>query len=135
MCKRGHPLQRVNSGRGDENLRQSWRALTGDVGGTAPERSTVSPSCPERDSANRQNRPHWVVSNQTKLPSLSDVKPGDVLVSHPTAVREHEISIVPDAPHEVPRTRDAAIRVGRSEADAMGVDAWLSEDHMSVSSL
>jgi hypothetical protein len=54
---------------------------------------------------------------------LSNVKPGDVLVSHPTAVREHEISIIPNAPHEMPPTHDAAIREERSEADAMGVDA------------
>ena len=64
-----------------------------------------------------------VVSNETKPQSLSDVKPGDVLVSHPTAVLEHEISIFPNAPHEMPPTHDAAIREERSEADAMGVDA------------
>ena len=50
-------------------------------------------ACPELDSANRQSGPDWGVSNETKPPSLSNVKPGDVLVSHSTAVREHEISI------------------------------------------
>ena len=73
-----------------------------------------------------------VVSNQTNPASLSNVKSGDVLVSRPTAVREHEISIIPNAPHEMPPTHDAAIREGRSEADAMGVDAWLTEDHTHV---
>ena len=53
---------------------------------------------------------------------------GDVLVSHPTAVREHEISIVPNAPHAKAPTRDAAVPDACSEADAKGVDAWLTED-------
>jgi len=73
-----------------------------------------------------------VMSNETKPQSLSNVKPGDVLVSHSTAVREHEIRIVPNAPHEKPPTHDAAISEGRSEADALGVDAWLTEDHTHV---
>ena len=60
------------------------------------------------------------------------MKPGDVLVSHPTAVREHEISVIPNAPHAASPTHDAAVRDGRSEADAMGVDAWLTEDHTHV---
>ena len=60
------------------------------------------------------------------------MKPGDVLVSHPTAVREHEISIIPDAPHATSLTHAAAVRDGRSEADARGVDAWLTEDHTHV---
>lgn len=72
------------------------------------------------------------MSNETNPQSLSNVKPGDVLVSHSTAVREHEIRIIPNAPHEKPRTHDAAIGEGRSEADAMGVDAWLTEDHTHV---
>jgi hypothetical protein len=72
------------------------------------------------------------MSNDTNAQSLSNVKPGDVLVSHQTAVREHEISIIPNAAHEMPPTHDAAITAGRSEADAMGVDAWLTEDHTHV---
>jgi hypothetical protein len=63
---------------------------------------------------------------------LSNVQSGDVLVSHPTAVREHEISIVPSAPHAISPTHDAAVSDGRSEADAMGVDAWLTEDQTHV---
>jgi hypothetical protein len=57
---------------------------------------------------------------------------GDVLVSHSTAVREHAISIVPNAPHATAPTHDAAVHDARSEADAKGVDAWLTEDQMHV---
>jgi hypothetical protein len=73
-----------------------------------------------------------VVSHARKSESFSNVKPGDVLVSRPTAVREHEISIVPTAPHATSPTHDAAVGDGRSEADARGVDAWLTEDHTHV---
>ena len=72
------------------------------------------------------------MSNGTKPQSLSNVKPGDVLVSHATAVREHEISVIPNAPHAISATHDAAVSDGRSEADAIGVDAWLTEDHTHV---
>lgn len=60
------------------------------------------------------------------------MRPGDVLVSHPTAVREHEISVIPNAPHAMSPTHDAAVSDGRSGADAMGVDAWLTEDQTHV---
>jgi len=72
------------------------------------------------------------VSNETKPQSLSDVKAGDVLVSHSTAVREHQISIIPDLPHAVSPTHDAAVGDGRSEADARSVDAWLTEDQTHI---
>ena len=52
--------------------------------------------------------------------------------SHPTAVREHEISVIPDAPHAMSPTHDEAVSDGRSEADVLGVDAWLTEDHTHV---
>jgi hypothetical protein len=64
--------------------------------------------------------------------SLSNVQAGDVLVSHPTAVREHEISIVPNAPHATAPTHDAGVSDGRAEAEAKGVDAWLTEDQTHV---
>jgi hypothetical protein len=73
-----------------------------------------------------------VVSNVTNSESLSKLKSGDVLVSHPTAVREHEISVIPNPPHAISPTHDAAVSAGRSEADALGVDAWLTEDQMHV---
>jgi hypothetical protein len=63
---------------------------------------------------------------------LSDLKPVDVLVSHSTAVREHETSVVPNAPHATSSTYDAAVGDGRSEADPKGVDAWLTEDKTHV---
>jgi hypothetical protein len=72
------------------------------------------------------------MSSKKDPASLASVQSGDVLVSHPTAVREHEISIVPDAPHATSPTHDAAVSDGRSEADAMGVDAWLTEDQTHV---
>jgi hypothetical protein len=72
------------------------------------------------------------VSNEKQPESFSNVKPGDVLVSHSTAVREHEISVVPNAPHATSPTHDVAVSDGRSESEAMGVDAWLTEDHTHV---
>jgi hypothetical protein len=72
------------------------------------------------------------VSKEENQESVSNVQSGDVLVSHPTAVREHEISIVPNAPHAISPTHDAAVSDGRAEADAIGVDAWLTEDHTHV---
>jgi hypothetical protein len=72
------------------------------------------------------------VSNETKPESLSTLKPGDVLVSHSTAVREHEISVIPHAAHAILPTHDAAVSEGCSEADARSVDAWLTEDQTHV---
>ncbi len=71
-------------------------------------------------------------SREQSSGALSTVQSGDVLVSHSTAVREHEISIVPNAPHALSPTHDAAVSDGRSEADATGVDAWLTEDQTHV---
>ena len=65
-------------------------------------------------------------------PSVVTPQAGDVLVSHPTAVREHEISIVPNPAHTTSPTHDAAVVDGRSAAEALGVDAWLTEDQTHV---
>jgi len=73
-----------------------------------------------------------VVSHEKQPESLSNLKSGDVLLSHPTAVREHEISIIPNAPHAMSPTHDAAVSDACSEAVAMGVDAWLTDDHTHV---
>ena len=73
-----------------------------------------------------------VMSNEKASESLASVQSGDVLVSHPTAVREHEISVIPDAPHAISPTHDAAVSNGCAAADALGVDAWLTEDHTHV---
>ena len=72
------------------------------------------------------------MSSEKHPESLKDVQSGDVLVSHPTAVLEHEISIVPNAPHTTSPTHDTAVSDGRSEAEALGVDAWLTEDQTHV---
>ena len=72
------------------------------------------------------------VTNEENPESLSNVQSGDVLVSHPTAVREHEISIVPNPPHATASTHDAAVSDGCTEAEALGVDAWLTEDQTHV---
>ncbi len=85
--------------------------------GTAPDGSAAHTLC---------------VSQEKNLESVSNVQSGDVLVSHPTAVREHEISIVPNAPHAISPTHNAAVSDGRAEANAIGVDAWLTEDHTHV---
>src|SRR5678816_2946939 len=71
------------------------------------------------------------VSNKNSE-SLSKMKTGDVLVSHSTAVREHVISVIPNAAHAISPTHDKAVSDGRSEADVLGVDAWLTEDHTHV---
>jgi len=73
-----------------------------------------------------------VVPNEKLPQSISNVKSGDVLVSRPTAVLEHQISVVPNAPHAVSPTHAAAIADGCSEADSNGVDAWLTEDQTHV---
>ena len=73
-----------------------------------------------------------IMSKEEGPGSLSNVQSGDVLVSHPTAVREHEISIVPNAPHARSPTHDTAVTDGCSQADANGVDAWLTEDQTHV---
>jgi hypothetical protein len=87
----------------------------------------------EWDSAHRGGALRLQAMASEKHPeSLANVQAGDVLVSHPTAVREHEISIVPNAPHTMSPTHDAAVVDGRSEAEALGVDAWLTEDQTHV---
>jgi hypothetical protein len=70
--------------------------------------------------------------SKEKPPSLATPHVGDVLVSHPSAVREHAISIVPDAAHTRSPTHESAVRDGRAEAEARGVDAWLTEDQTHV---
>ena len=63
---------------------------------------------------------------------MSNMTAGDVLVSHSTAVSEHEISVIPNAPHATSATHDDAVSDGCSEANAMRVDAWLTEDKTHV---
>ena len=63
---------------------------------------------------------------------MADLKVGDVLISHSSAVREHEISIVPDPPHTSSATHESALQEGCGEAEAADVDAWLTEDQTHV---
>jgi hypothetical protein len=84
------------------------------------------------DSVNRVGAPDWVMSSEKRPGSFANLKSGDVLVSHPTAVREHEISIIPNPPHATASTHDAAVSDGCTEAEALGVDAWLTEDQTHV---
>ena len=72
------------------------------------------------------------MSTERDSTSIATVQPGDVLVSHSTAVREHAISIVPNAPHSMSPTHDVAVSAAQQEAEATGVDAWLTEDHTHV---
>ena len=54
---------------------------------------------------------------------------GDVLISNPTATREHEICIVPRPPHIVCANHDRAVTEARQLAEQLQVDAWLTEDN------
>jgi hypothetical protein len=128
-----------NSRRGEQAFKEDkamgiccWRALT-DVS-VSPHWNGVQSAGHVLNGTAPIARPAQteVVSIETKPESLSNVKPGDVLVSRSTAVREHEISVVPNAPHALSATHDAAVSDGRSGADALGVDAWLTEDHTHV---
>lgn len=56
-------------------------------------------------------------------------KEGDVLISKPTAIIEHEICIVPRPPHIMCATHDRAVEEGRRLAAELKVDAWLTEDN------
>ena len=57
---------------------------------------------------------------------------GDVLVAHPSAVREHDISIVPEKPHATVATHHEAVVQATAKAQELAVDAWLTEDQIHV---
>jgi hypothetical protein len=54
---------------------------------------------------------------------------GDVLVSKPTAIVEHEICVVPRPPHVTSANHERAVAEGRQLAARLKVDAWLTEDN------
>jgi hypothetical protein len=54
---------------------------------------------------------------------------GDVLVSKPTAIVEHEICVVPRPPHVTCPNYNRAVAEGRRLAQQLKVDAWLTEDN------
>lgn len=63
---------------------------------------------------------------------LSNLQEGDVLVAHPSAVREHDISIVPEKPHATVATHHEAVVQATAKAQELAVDAWLTEDRIHV---
>ena len=64
--------------------------------------------------------------------ALSNMQVGDVLVAHPSSVLEHDISIVPEKPHATVPTHREAVELALGEAEALAVDAWVTEDQIHV---
>lgn len=56
-------------------------------------------------------------------------QPDDVLVSNRAATLDHDLSIVPHAPHVECPSRTAALARGRELAEARQVDLWVTDDH------
>lgn len=63
---------------------------------------------------------------------LSNMQPGDVLVARPSSVLAHEISIVPEKPHATVPNHREAVEQAAGKAEALGVDAWVTEDQTHV---
>lgn len=63
---------------------------------------------------------------------LSNMQAGDVLVARPSAVLTHDISIVPEKPHATMPNHREAVEQAAGEAEARGVDAWVTEDQTHV---
>ena len=57
-------------------------------------------------------------------------KPGDVLVSNPTATVEYDVSIVGGPVDSSGAHYTAAVARARTLAAERRVDAWLTEDHI-----
>lgn len=70
--------------------------------------------------------------NEKDSGAFTNMHVGDVLVTHPSAVREHDISIVPAKPHAKAATHSDAIEQAAVEAEALAVDGWVSEDLIHV---
>ena len=70
--------------------------------------------------------------NEEDSGAFSNMQVGDVLVTHPSAVREHDISIVPAKPHARAATHREAIEQAAVEAEALAVDGWVTEDQIHV---
>ena len=54
---------------------------------------------------------------------------GDVLISKPTAIAEHDVSIVAASASVLRARYDLAITEGRKLAEELNVDLWLTQDH------
>jgi hypothetical protein len=66
-----------------------------------------------------------VMRKSEQLPQM-----GDVLVSKPTASRDHDVSVIPDAESVIQGPHDPAIASGRELAQRLGVHLWLTEEHI-----
>ena len=88
--------------------------------------------CAGEDSAAWAEALDWAMSNQKDSGAMSNMQAGDILVAHPSAAREHEISIVPQEPHAIVATHRDAIEQAAVEAESRAVDAWATEDHIHV---
>ena len=64
--------------------------------------------------------------------ALSNMQTGDVLVARPSSVVAHDISIVPAKPHATVPNHREAVEQATEEAEALGVDAWVTEDQTHV---
>jgi hypothetical protein len=56
-------------------------------------------------------------------------RPGDILISNPSATVEHDISIVPEPPHVTCPNQTQAVTRARELARERQVDVWLTEDY------
>ena len=54
---------------------------------------------------------------------------GDVLISKPTAIAEHDVSIVAVSASVLRARYDLAVTEGRKLAEQLKVDLWLTQDH------
>jgi len=72
-----------------------------------------------------------LISQESKEHAMEPRRPqdGDVLVSKPTAIVEHEICIVPRSPHITCANHNRAVTEGRLLAEQLKVDVWLTEDN------
>ena len=58
------------------------------------------------------------------------LKPGDVLVSNPTATVEYDVSIVGGPMESAGAHYTTAVALAKTLAAERRVDAWLTEDHI-----
>lgn len=78
------------------------------------------------------SNPKDVTPAGTDAGGLSNMQPGDVLVARPSSVLTHDISIVPEKPHATAPNHREAVEQATGEAEALGVDAWVTEDQTHV---
>ena len=57
-------------------------------------------------------------------------EPGDLLVSRSTATREFLVTIVPTSEIVLRGIANSAVTTGLDLAQQLGVDLWLTEDHI-----